>query len=217
MVRISPHGKLLATGGDDGHLRVWSFPDLAKVRKKHSKTDLSSTQSHPYEELIKTLTLVILMVTNFVVVLTLIVRCMILQHMRKRLMTLTSVQTAQGFSVLARIRLVFMQCYCLPNRLHLLCSVVLPLSPISESNSVGRKEGQKACRVGLGESCWREICLQGKNHIHTLVLGHRSYHPCYAQRVKFGCVEGDQRKYKVYTISNPVGSSKVEYNDISYD
>jgi len=27
--------------------------------------------------------------------------------------------------------------------------------------------------------------------------------------VKFGCVEGDQRKYKVYTISNPVGSSKV--------
>ena len=35
------------------------------------------------------------------------------------------------------------------------------------------------------------------------------------KRLKFGCVEGDQRKYKVYTISNPVGSSKVEYNDIS--
>ena len=29
------------------------------------------------------------------------------------------------------------------------------------------------------------------------------------QRVKFGCVEGDMRKYKVFTISNPVGSSKV--------
>ena len=33
VVRISPHGKLVATGGDDGHLRVWSFPDLAKVLK----------------------------------------------------------------------------------------------------------------------------------------------------------------------------------------
>ena len=33
----------------------------------------------------------------------------------------------------------------------------------SESNSVGCEEGQKACRVGLGESCWREICFQGKH------------------------------------------------------
>ena len=31
VVRISPSGKLLATGGDDAHLRVWAFPDMAKV------------------------------------------------------------------------------------------------------------------------------------------------------------------------------------------
>ena len=29
------------------------------------------------------------------------------------------------------------------------------------------------------------------------------------KRVKFGCVEGDLKKYKVYTISNPIGSSKA--------
>ena len=29
------------------------------------------------------------------------------------------------------------------------------------------------------------------------------------KRVKFGCVEGDIKKYKVYTISNPIGSSKA--------
>ena len=142
MVRISPHGKLLATGGDDGHLRVWSFPDLAKVKEKHSKSDLHPPQSHPYEELIKTLTLVILMVTNIIVVLNLIVRCMILQRMRKRLMTLTSVLTVQGFSVLARTRLVFMQCYWLSNRMLLFFFMFFSsspfLSPISESNSVGR-------------------------------------------------------------------------------
>ena len=31
VVRVSLNGKFLASGGDDGHLRVFSFPDLDKV------------------------------------------------------------------------------------------------------------------------------------------------------------------------------------------
>ena len=31
--RISYDGKLLATGGDDGKLRVWTFPDLNSVHE----------------------------------------------------------------------------------------------------------------------------------------------------------------------------------------
>ena len=31
VIRISLNGKYLASGGDDGHLRVFSFPDLDKV------------------------------------------------------------------------------------------------------------------------------------------------------------------------------------------
>lgn len=33
MCRISPDGKLLATGGCDGILRVWTFPDLNAVHE----------------------------------------------------------------------------------------------------------------------------------------------------------------------------------------
>ncbi|XP_023346475.1 general transcriptional corepressor tupA [Eurytemora carolleeae] len=41
------------------------------------------------------------------------------------------------------------------------------------------------------------------------------------KRIKFGCVEGDIKKYKVYTISNPVGNSKApailhKWNSQSY-
>ena len=34
VVRISPFdGKLMATGGDDGTLRIWTFPDLNPVHE----------------------------------------------------------------------------------------------------------------------------------------------------------------------------------------
>lgn len=31
VVRISPNGHIMATGGTDGHLRVWSFPQMLKT------------------------------------------------------------------------------------------------------------------------------------------------------------------------------------------
>lgn len=31
VVRISPNGRLMATGGTDGHLRVWSFPQMMQT------------------------------------------------------------------------------------------------------------------------------------------------------------------------------------------
>jgi WD40 repeat protein len=39
VVRISSSGKLLATGGDDGYLRLWQFPTLKPLRdlKAHEK------------------------------------------------------------------------------------------------------------------------------------------------------------------------------------
>lgn len=39
VVRISPNGKLMATGGTDGVVRVWKFPRMAKLMefKKHTK------------------------------------------------------------------------------------------------------------------------------------------------------------------------------------
>ena len=34
VVRVSPlDGKLMATGGDDGVLRIWTFPDLNSVHE----------------------------------------------------------------------------------------------------------------------------------------------------------------------------------------
>lgn len=30
VVRISPNGQLMATGGTDGHLRLWTFPKMTK-------------------------------------------------------------------------------------------------------------------------------------------------------------------------------------------
>ncbi|XP_061402751.1 prolactin regulatory element-binding protein [Musca vetustissima] len=39
VVRISPNGHIMATGGTDGHLRVWSFPQMLKTSdiEAHSK------------------------------------------------------------------------------------------------------------------------------------------------------------------------------------
>ncbi|XP_073823642.1 guanine nucleotide-exchange factor SEC12 [Musca autumnalis] len=39
VVRISPNGRIMATGGTDGHLRVWSFPQMLKTAdmEAHSK------------------------------------------------------------------------------------------------------------------------------------------------------------------------------------
>lgn len=117
VVRISPNGKFMATGGDDGHLRVWSFPDLAKVHdfatheKEIDDIDFSPDSS--------------------------------------RLLSISKDKRAIVWDV---------------------------------------KKGKKHAELG-----WQ--CPTGVKYIF--------------KRVKFGCVEGDVKKYKVYTISNPVGSSKV--------
>ena len=71
------------------------------------------------------------------------------------------------------------------------------------------KKGKKHAELGWESPAGVKYAFKVKITIHILVFDKRNYHPYYAQRVKFGCVEGDQRKYKVYTISNPVGSSKV--------
>jgi len=117
VVRISPSGKFLATGGDDGHLRVWSFPELAKVHdfatheKEIDDIDFSPDSS--------------------------------------RLLSISKDKRAIVWDV---------------------------------------KKGKKHAELG-----WE--CPAGVKYMF--------------KRVKFGCVEGDARKYKVYTISNPVGSSKM--------
>ena len=36
VVRISPDGKVMATGGDDGVVRVWTFPDLNPVHENRA-------------------------------------------------------------------------------------------------------------------------------------------------------------------------------------
>ena len=37
-VRLSPNGSYLATGGDDGFLRVWTMPDVFRTREIEAHT-----------------------------------------------------------------------------------------------------------------------------------------------------------------------------------
>ena len=78
-------------------------------------------------------------------------RFMTLQHMRKRLTTLTSAQTVPGFWALAKTRSV----------INYLWSKI-PSIAFAEGHSLGREEGEEARWAWLGESCWRKICFQGR-------------------------------------------------------
>ena len=117
VVRISLNGKFLASGGDDGHLRVFSFPELTKVHdfathdKEIDDIDFSPDSS--------------------------------------RICSISKDKRAIVWDV---------------------------------------KKGKKHAELG-----WD--CPNGVKYLF--------------KRVKFGCVEGDTKKYKVFTISNPIGSSKV--------
>lgn len=116
VIRISGNGKLLATGGDDGHLRVWSFPELAKVHdfSTHEK-EIDDIDFSPDSS---------------------------------KLISVSKDKRAIVWDV---------------------------------------RKGRKHAELG-----WEPP--QGVKYMY--------------KRCKFACVEGDQRKYKVYTISNPVSSSK---------
>merc|ERR1719397_301811 len=117
VVRVSLNGKFLAAGGDDGHLRVFSFPDLASVHDfaTHEK-EIDDIDFSPDSSKI----------------------CSISKDKR---------------------------------------AIVWDV-----------KKGKKHAELG-----W-----DSPNNVKYLY-----------KRIKFGCVEGDNKKYKVYTISNPIGSSKA--------
>jgi len=117
VIRISLNGKYLASGGDDGHLRVFSFPDLDKVHDfaTHEK-EIDDLDFSPDSTKI----------------------CSISKDKRAILWDV--------------------------------------------------KKGKKHAELGWDNA----------NNIKYMY-----------KRVKFGCVEGDSKKYKIYTISNPIGSSKA--------
>jgi len=117
VIRLSLNGKFMASGGDDGHLRVWSFPDLTKVHDftTHDK-EIDDIDFSPDSAKI----------------------CSISKDKR---------------------------------------AIVWDV-----------KKGKKHAELG-----WD--CPGGVKYLY--------------KRVKFGCVEGDPKKYKIFTISNPIGSSKV--------
>jgi len=117
VVRISYNNKLLASGGDDGNVRIWSFPDLAKVHE-------FTTHEKEVDDI------------DF------------------------SPDNTKAASISKDRR-----------------GLVWDL-----------KKGKKHAELG-----W-----EPPNNLKYLF-----------KRVKFGAVEGDMKKYKVYTISNPIGSSKA--------
>jgi len=118
VVRISYNCKLLASGGDDGNVRVWSFPELSKVHEfpTHDK-EIDDIDFSPDN------------------------------------MKLASISK---------------------DRRGIIWDV---------------KKGKKHAELG-----W-----EPNNNLKYMY-----------KRIKFGCVEGDVKKYKVYTISNPIGSSKAK-------
>jgi len=117
VLRLSLNGKLMASGGDDGHLRVWSFPNLSLV---HDFT------SHDRE--------------------------------------------------------------------------IDDLDFSTDSNKLASVSKDKRCIV------WD--VRKGKKHAELCWDSPVNTKYMY-KRCKFGCVEGDLKKFKVFTISNPIGNSKA--------
>ena len=117
VVRVSLNGKFLASGGDDGHLRVFSFPDMDRVHDfaTHEK-EIDDIDFSPDSSKI----------------------CSISKDKR---------------------------------------AIVWDV-----------KKGKKHAELG-----W-----DTPNNLKYLY-----------KRIKFGCVEGDIKKHKVFTVSNPIGSSKA--------
>lgn len=117
VVRVSLNGKFLASGGDDGHLRVFSFPDMDRVHDfaTHEK-EIDDIDFSPDSSKI----------------------CSISKDKR---------------------------------------AIVWDV-----------KKGKKHAELG-----W-----DTPNNLKYLY-----------KRIKFGCVEGDVKKHKVFTVSNPIGSSKA--------
>ena len=117
VVRVSLSGKFLASGGDDGHLRVFSFPDLDRVHD-------FATHEKEIDD--------------------------------------------------------------------------IDFSP----------DSSKICSISKDKRAIVWDVKKGKKHAE-LGWDTPSNLKYLYKRVKFGCVEGDSKKYKVFTISNPIGSSKA--------
>jgi len=117
VLRISLNGKLLATGGDDGHLRVWSFPEMNKVHDfpEHEK-EIDDIDFSP--------------------------------------------DSAKVASISKDKRAIIWDV----------------------------KKGKKHAELGWDPPGGIKYLFK---------------------RVKFACVEGDHKKYKVFTITNPMGSTKA--------
>jgi len=117
VVRISGNSKLLASGGEDGNVRIWAFPDLSKVHE-------FTTHEKEIDD--------------------------------------------------------------------------IDFSP----------DSSKAASISKDRRCLVWDIKKGKKHAE-LGWEYPNNIKYMFKRIKFGCVEGDMKKYKVFTISNPIGSSKA--------